>query len=105
MKESRTIDFLASVSYLNCSWRKIVFIALENLNHFTSLFWQLNALQFRRMDFEEFCAATLSVRQLEDLGHWEQLARSAYEAFEKDGNRAIMIEELASVRSINQSRI
>lgn len=53
------------------------------------------------MDFEEFCAATLSVRQLEDLSHWEQLARSAYELFEKDGNRPIMIEELASVRSIN----
>lgn len=68
MKESRIIDFLAS----------------------------LNALQFRRMDFEEFCAATLSVRQLEGLSHWEQLARSAFEVFEKDGNRAIMIEELAS---------
>lgn len=53
------------------------------------------------MDFEEFCAATLSVRQMEDLSHWEQLAHSAYEHFEKDGNRAIMIEELASVRSIN----
>ncbi|XP_008440252.1 CDPK-related kinase 5 isoform X1 [Cucumis melo] len=76
MKESRTIDFLAS---------------------------QLNALQFRRMDFEEFCAATLSVRQLEDLGHWEQLARSAYEAFEKDGNRAIMIEELASELGLSPS--
>uniref|UniRef100_A0A9I9CS58 non-specific serine/threonine protein kinase n=1 Tax=Cucumis melo TaxID=3656 RepID=A0A9I9CS58_CUCME len=75
MKESRTIDFLAS----------------------------LNALQFRRMDFEEFCAATLSVRQLEDLGHWEQLARSAYEAFEKDGNRAIMIEELASELGLSPS--
>ncbi|TYK12902.1 CDPK-related kinase 5 isoform X2 [Cucumis melo var. makuwa] len=75
MKESQTIDFLAS----------------------------LNALQFRRMDFEEFCAATLSVRQLEDLGHWEQLARSAYEAFEKDGNRAIMIEELASELGLSPS--
>ncbi|KAF5738206.1 CROOKED family protein [Tripterygium wilfordii] len=69
MKDSRTPDFLAS----------------------------LNALQYRRMDFEEFCAAALSVHQLEALDRWEQHARCAYELFEKDGNRAIMIEELASV--------
>ncbi|XP_022963277.1 CDPK-related kinase 5-like [Cucurbita moschata] len=75
LKESRIIDFLTS----------------------------LNALQFRRMDFEEFCAATLSVRQLEDLSHWEQLAHSAYEHFEKDGNRAIMIEELASELGLSPS--
>lgn len=60
--------------------------------------WQLNALQYRRMDFDEFCAAALSVHQLEALGRWEQHARCAYELFEKDGNRAIVIEELASVR-------
>ncbi|CAI0553736.1 unnamed protein product [Linum tenue] len=69
MKESRIPDFLAS----------------------------LNALQYRRMDFEEFCAAALSVHQLEALDRWEQHARCAYELFDKDGNRAIMIEELASV--------
>lgn len=75
MKESRIMEFLAS----------------------------LNALQFRRMDFEEFCAATLSVRQLEDLSHWEQLAHSAFELFEKDGNRAIKIEELASELGLSPS--
>ncbi|QHO19215.1 CDPK-related kinase [Arachis hypogaea] len=69
MKESRIPDFLGS----------------------------LNALQFRRMDFDEFCAATLSVHQLEALDRWEQHARCAYELFEKDGNRSIVIEELASV--------
>ncbi|XP_019422352.1 PREDICTED: CDPK-related kinase 5-like isoform X1 [Lupinus angustifolius] len=58
--------------------------------------WQLNALQHRRMDFDEFCAAALSVHQLEALDRWEQHARCAYELFEKDGNRAIVIEELAS---------
>ncbi|XP_077213238.1 CDPK-related kinase 5-like [Tasmannia lanceolata] len=56
----------------------------------------LNALQYRKMDFEEFCAAALSVHQLEGLDRWEQHARCAYELFEKDGNRAIIIEELAS---------
>ncbi|XP_074304541.1 CDPK-related kinase 5-like isoform X2 [Silene latifolia] len=56
----------------------------------------LTALQYRKMDFEEFCAAALSVYQLEALERWEQHARCAYELFEKDGNRPIMIEELAS---------
>lgn len=49
------------------------------------------------MDFEEFCAAALSVHQLEALDRWEQHARCAYELFEKEGNRPIMIDELASV--------
>lgn len=49
------------------------------------------------MEFEEFCAAALNVYQLEVLDHWEQHARCAYELFEKDGNRAIVINELASV--------
>lgn len=50
------------------------------------------------MDFEEFSAASISVHQLEGMESWEQHARRAYELFEKDGNRPIMIEELASVR-------
>lgn len=67
------------------------------VNYFLLFLWQLNALQYRRMEFDEFCAATLSVHQLEALDRWEQHARCAYELFEKDGNRAIVIEELASV--------
>ncbi|GAB4853258.1 hypothetical protein Ancab_017444 [Ancistrocladus abbreviatus] len=49
MKESRAYEFLTS----------------------------LNPLQYRRMDFEEFCAAALSVHQLEALDRWEQHARCA----------------------------
>ncbi|KAH0695574.1 hypothetical protein KY284_015628 [Solanum tuberosum] len=75
MKEARIHDFIAS----------------------------LNALQYRRMDFEEFCAAALSVYQLEALDQWEQHARCAYEIFEKDGNRAIVIEELASELGLGPS--
>ncbi|KAK4712235.1 hypothetical protein R3W88_006748 [Solanum pinnatisectum] len=75
MKEARIHDFLAS----------------------------LNALQYRRMDFEEFCAAALSVHQLEAFDRWEQHARCAYEIFEKEGNRAIMVEELASELGLSPS--
>lgn len=49
------------------------------------------------MDFEEFCAAALRVHQLEGLDRWEQQTRDAYEIFEKDGNKTIVVEELASV--------
>lgn len=75
MKEARIADFLAS----------------------------LNALQYRRMDFEEFCTATLSVHQLEALDRWEQHARCAYDLFDKEGNRAIVIEELASELGLGPS--
>ncbi|XAR72879.1 Non-specific serine/threonine protein kinase [Bertholletia excelsa] len=63
----------------------------------------LNALQYRRMGFEEFCAAALSVHQLEALDRWEQHARSAYEIFDKEGNRPIVIEELASELGVGPS--
>ncbi|XP_045815165.1 CDPK-related kinase 5-like isoform X2 [Trifolium pratense] len=75
MKESRIADFLAS----------------------------LNALQYRRMGFDEFCAATLSVHQLEALDHWEKRARCAFDMFEKDGNKAIVIDELASELGLGPS--
>ncbi|GJT82951.1 CDPK-related kinase 5 [Tanacetum coccineum] len=75
MKESRIHDFLTS----------------------------LNALQYRRMEFDEFSAAALSVYQLEAHDRWEEHARCAYEIFDKDGNRAIMIEELASELGLGPS--
>ncbi|CAL5187917.1 unnamed protein product [Lathyrus oleraceus] len=75
MKESRIADFLAS----------------------------LNALQYRRMDFDEFCAAALSVHQHEALDHWEKRARYAFDLFEKDGNKAIVIDELASELGLGPS--
>lgn len=52
------------------------------------------------MYLEEFCAAALSVHQLEIVDNWEQRTRSAYDIFDQHGNRAILIEELASVSRI-----
>lgn len=67
---------------------------------------QVSSIHYRKLDFEEFCAAAISVHQLEGMETWEQHARRAYELFEKDGNRPIMIEELASVCSLSiQSNI
>ncbi|KAG5557131.1 hypothetical protein RHGRI_007412 [Rhododendron griersonianum] len=57
----------------------------------------MSTLQYRKLDFEEFCAAAISVHQLEGMENWEQHACSAYELFEKDGKNPTMIEELASV--------
>ncbi|CAM8935350.1 unnamed protein product [Rhodiola kirilowii] len=72
-------------------------------SHIPDFLTSLNALQYRRMDFEEFCAAASSVHQLEALDRWEQHARCAYEIFDRDGNRAIMIEELASELGLSTS--
>ncbi|XXG50644.1 hypothetical protein AAC387_Pa02g4612 [Persea americana] len=68
MKDSRVLDYVNMVSPLQC----------------------------RKLDFQEFSAAAISVHQLEGMDSWEQHAHRAYELFEKDGNRQILIEELAS---------
>ncbi|KAK1278756.1 CDPK-related kinase 1 [Acorus gramineus] len=75
MKDSRVLDFVNMVS----------------------------SLPYRKIDFEEFAAAAISVHQMEALDSWEQHARRAYELFEKDGNRPIMIEELASELGLGPS--
>ena len=57
----------------------------------------MDALAFKKLDFQEFCAAAISVHQMEALEHWEQYARTAYEYFERDGKRVIDVGELARV--------
>lgn len=52
-------------------------------------------LSYRKMDFEEFCAAAISTYQLEAVEMWEQIASTAFEYFEQEGNRIISVEELA----------
>ncbi|XP_078435524.1 CDPK-related kinase 1-like [Wolffia australiana] len=75
MKDSRVLDFADTVS----------------------------ALHYRQMHFEEFAAAAISVLLLEGSNGWDQRARQAYDLFEKDGNRPIMIEELASELGLSPS--
>ncbi|XP_076888568.1 CDPK-related kinase 3-like [Bidens hawaiensis] len=52
-------------------------------------------LSYRKMDFEEFCAAAISTYQLEALETWEQIGSTAFDFFEVEGNRVISVEELA----------
>ncbi|XP_023543084.1 CDPK-related kinase 1-like [Cucurbita pepo subsp. pepo] len=56
----------------------------------------VSSTQYKRLDFEEFCAAAISVHQLKGAESWELHARYAYDLFDEYGNRPIMIEELAS---------
>ncbi|KAH9675343.1 CDPK-related kinase 7 [Citrus sinensis] len=76
-----------------------------NKNGFISMqnYKMIGSLQYRKLDFEEFCAAAISVHQLEGMETWEQHARHAYDLFDKDGNRPIMIEELASELGLSPS--
>jgi len=57
----------------------------------------MTPLSYRRMDFDEFCAAAISTYQLEAREGWEQIASTAFEYFEQEGNRIITVEELARV--------
>ncbi|XP_042057526.1 CDPK-related kinase 3-like [Salvia splendens] len=60
-------------------------------------------LSYRKMEFEEFCAAAISTYQLEALERWEQIASTAFEHFEEEGNRSISVEELARELNVGAS--
>ncbi|CAN6306520.1 unnamed protein product [Urochloa humidicola] len=60
-------------------------------------------IPYGKFDFEEFAASAISVYQMEGMETWEQHARQAYELFDKEGNRPIVIEELASELGLGPS--
>ncbi|CAL5383207.1 unnamed protein product [Camellia sinensis] len=60
-------------------------------------------LAYRKMEFEEFCAAAISTYQLEAVEGWEQIASTAFEHFEQEGNRVISVEELARELNVGLS--
>ncbi|XP_062120002.1 CDPK-related kinase 4-like [Humulus lupulus] len=60
----------------------------------------MEPLSYKKMDFEEFCAAAISTYQLEALEGWEKIASTAFEFFENEGNRSISVEELAQEMSL-----
>lgn len=57
----------------------------------------METLSHRKMDFEEFCAASISTHQLEAVEGWEQIAATAFQFFEEEGNKVVSVEELARV--------
>lgn len=61
------------------------------------IFLKMESLSFKKMDFEEFCAAAISPLQLEALQGWEKIATTGFEFFEQEGNRVTTVEELARV--------
>ncbi|KAG7994790.1 hypothetical protein I3843_01G076100 [Carya illinoinensis] len=63
----------------------------------------MEPLAFRKMGFEEFCAAAISTHQLEALDGWERIASTAFEYFEREGNRSISVDELARELSLGPS--
>ncbi|EFJ23174.1 CDPK-related protein kinase 3 [Selaginella moellendorffii] len=63
----------------------------------------MDALAFKKMDFQEFCAAAISVHQLEASSGWETLSRTAYDTFDREGNRLVIIEEVAREVGLGQT--
>ncbi|GER48699.1 calcium-dependent protein kinase [Striga asiatica] len=74
-----------------------------NMSRVPDILNSMAPLSFRRMDLEEFCAAAISTYQLEALENWEQIASTAFEFFEQEGNRAISVEELARELNVGPS--
>ncbi|KAI8562526.1 hypothetical protein RHMOL_Rhmol03G0042700 [Rhododendron molle] len=101
MKDSRVLDYAHMVMVSRANFLS----SLEFKDEINGILYisQMSTLQYRKLDFEEFCAAAISVHQMEGMESWEQHARIAYELFEKDGNRPIMIEELASELGLSPS--
>ncbi|KAG6538704.1 hypothetical protein ZIOFF_003832 [Zingiber officinale] len=58
-----------------------------------------------KMDFEEFCATAISPHHLEALDGWEQMTSTTFEHFEREGNRAITVKELAQFTNLKYSRV
>ncbi|KAK7350953.1 hypothetical protein VNO77_10039 [Canavalia gladiata] len=63
----------------------------------------MEPLSYKKMDFEEFCAAAISVYQLEVHQEWDRIATTAFEYFEETGNRVISVEELAQEMNLGPS--
>ncbi|KAL2339564.1 hypothetical protein Fmac_007504 [Flemingia macrophylla] len=63
----------------------------------------MESLSYKKMDFEEFCAAAISVYQLEVHQEWDRIATTAFEYFEETGNRVISVEELAQEMNLGPS--
>ena len=58
---------------------------------------QMDARPFK-MDFEEFCAAAMNIAQLEGPENsWERHAQAAYQIFDEEDNRVVIVEDLAKV--------
>ncbi|CAH8355776.1 unnamed protein product [Eruca vesicaria subsp. sativa] len=63
----------------------------------------MESLAYRKMYFEEFCAAAISIHQLEAVEAWDEIAAAGFEHFETEGNRVITIEELARELNVGAS--
>ncbi|KAJ0259107.1 CDPK-related kinase 3 [Hirschfeldia incana] len=63
----------------------------------------MESLAYRKMYFEEFCAAAISIHQLEAVEAWDEIAAAGFEHFETEGNRVITVEELARELNVGAS--
>ncbi|KAG6499515.1 hypothetical protein ZIOFF_039304 [Zingiber officinale] len=99
MKESKVIDILNVARHpflLPFFFQLLSFFCMPPpLPLLQNLYAALEPLSYRKMDFEEFCAAAISPHHLEALDGWEQMTSMTFEHFEREGNRTITVKELA----------
>lgn len=78
-------------------YRVFMMLVVRANSYFTR--FKMESLSHKKMSFEEFCAAAISPHQLEAREDWDQIANTAFEYFEQEGNRVISLDELSSVRA------
>ncbi|KAG6533590.1 hypothetical protein ZIOFF_007465 [Zingiber officinale] len=86
-------------------WLRQRFNPAALLQNATKSMKESKPLSYKKMDFEEFCAAAISPHHLEALDGWEQMTSTTFEHFEREGNRAITVKELAQFTNLKYSRV
>ncbi|OIV96869.1 hypothetical protein TanjilG_08730 [Lupinus angustifolius] len=95
-------DGFISLENFSVALKKVATDAMKE-SRVSDILSLMEPLSYKKMDFEEFCAAAISVYQLEAHQEWKKIATTAFEHFQETGNRIISVEELAQEMSLGPS--
>ncbi|KAE9608829.1 hypothetical protein Lal_00020583 [Lupinus albus] len=95
-------DGFISLENFSVALKKVATDAMKE-SRVSDILSLMEPLSYKKMDLEEFCAAAISVYQLEAHQEWEKIAATAFKHFQETGNRVISVEELAQEMSLGPS--
>ncbi|CAH1444312.1 unnamed protein product [Lactuca virosa] len=55
--------------------------------------WRPCVISYKKMDFEELCAAAIGTYQLEALGTWNHIESTSFDYFQQESNWTVPVEE------------
>ncbi|CAL0319551.1 unnamed protein product [Lupinus luteus] len=95
-------DGFISLENFSVALKKVATDAMKE-SRVSEILSSMEPFSYKKMDFEEFCAAAISVYQLEAHQEWKKIATTAFQHFQETGNRVISVEELAQEMSLGPS--